>query len=99
DWLKSGKTGGQLHKGTEAFVNDFVRNIEGLKWGFIVYKNALEGGDVYSASLRSVGDVRDVSKIAGSLGGGGHKPAAGAKFEATSVEDALNKVRSAIASS
>ena len=99
EWIGSGKTGAQLHKGTEAFVNDFVRNIGGRKWGFITYRNTLERGDTYSVSLRSLGNMKDVSRVAVALGGGGPRPAAGAKFEAASVEDAVAKVKAAIASS
>jgi nanoRNase/pAp phosphatase (c-di-AMP/oligoRNAs hydrolase) len=40
--------------------------------------------------------VKDVSAIAASLGGGGHKGAAGAKFEAPSLESAISKVKAAI---
>ncbi|HET7827540.1 MAG TPA: DHH family phosphoesterase [Candidatus Saccharimonadales bacterium] len=97
DWLASGKTGAQLHKGTEAFLNDFLRNIGGRQWGFITYRHPLEKAKVYSASFRSVNGVKDVSKLAASLGGGGHTGAAGAKFEAESVEDAIEKVKQAIA--
>lgn len=95
EWLAKDKSA-QLHKGTEAFVNHFIRNIGGRKWGFIVYKNILQGGNIYSASFRSIGDAKDVSLIAASLGGGGHKPAAGAKFEAANVTDAIAKVTAAI---
>jgi phosphoesterase RecJ-like protein len=96
DWIMSGKTGAQLHKGTEAFVNNFVRNIGGRKWGFITYKNILEAGDIYSASFRAVNGTKDVSKIASALGGGGHKGASGAKFEAASVSQAIDKIKAAI---
>jgi phosphoesterase RecJ-like protein len=99
DWLKNGHTQAELQKATGVFLDDYIRNIGGRKWGFIVYKNTLQGQDFYSASFRAANQIKDVSVIAGKLGGGGHKPAAGAKFEATSVEDALTKVRSAIASS
>jgi bifunctional oligoribonuclease and PAP phosphatase NrnA len=96
DWVNRGKTGAELHMGTEDFVNQYLRNIDGRKWGFIVYKNVLSNEDEYSASFRSVGGAKDVSEIAGRLGGGGHKPAAGAKFQAGSVEQALKIVHKAI---
>jgi phosphoesterase RecJ-like protein len=97
-WLENGKTGAELHKGTEIFVNDYVRNIDGRKWGFIVYRNTLSGENVYSASFRSVSGAKDVAEIAAKLGGGGHKPAAGAKFEAGSVEAAIELVKQTISS-
>jgi phosphoesterase RecJ-like protein len=93
EWIAGGKSGAQLHKGTEGFVNNFIRNIDGRLWGFIVYRNVLQGDNVYSASFRSTADAKDVSLLAAALGGGGHKPAAGAKFEAKSVEQAVEKIK------
>ena len=49
-----------------------------------------------SVSLRSVYESTDVSQIANKLGGGGHKPAAGAKIEAKNLEEAIQKVQDAI---
>jgi len=95
-WLKTGKTPAELNHGTGAFVNDFIRNIAGRKWGFIVYKNVLHGDDMYSVSLRAVGDAKDVAKIAAQLAGGGHKPAAGGKVQAKSVDEAIDKVKEII---
>jgi phosphoesterase RecJ-like protein len=95
-WLNSGKDGASLHKGVETFVNEFIRNIGGNRWGFITYRNPMHGVNIYSASFRSVGDAKDVSAIAASLGGGGHKPAAGAKFEASSIQDALVQIKDKI---
>lgn len=95
-WLNSGHTQAQLQRATGIFLDEFVRNIDGRQWGFIVYKNTLQGDNYYSVSLRAVGDVKDVSLIANQLGGGGHKPAAGAKFTAASVEEALQKVKQAV---
>ncbi len=88
-----------LNTAAGIFVNEFIRNIDDRKWGFILYLNPLAGENTYSVSLRSRSDAKDVSKIANMLGGGGHKPAAGAKVEANSVEEALQKVQQAISSS
>ena len=96
DWLRKGRTYPALQLSTGVFLDDFIRNIDDRQWGFIVYMNKLQGDGVYSVSLRAVNGVKDVSLIASSLGGGGHKGAAGAKFEASSVEDALAKVKTAI---
>ncbi|HSW78762.1 MAG TPA: DHH family phosphoesterase [Candidatus Babeliales bacterium] len=96
NWSESGKDGAGLHKGVEIFVNGFIRNIGGNLWGFIAYCNPLHGDKIYSASFRSVGDAKDVSAIAVSLGGGGHKPAAGAKFAAGSIDDAISKIKDKI---
>lgn len=96
-WLADGKTPESLHKATELFINKYVRNIEGRKWGFIVYRNELYGPGVYSCSLRAVSEVKDVSRIAAKLHGGGHKPAAGGRIYAKSVEQAISQAKVAIA--
>jgi phosphoesterase RecJ-like protein len=95
-WLSGGHANAHLQRGTNTFLNSYIRNIDGRNWGFIVYKNTLEGDGIYSVSFRSQAGQPDVSLIAGKLGGGGHKPAAGARFEATSVDDAIRKVDEAV---
>lgn len=95
-WLSSGKSQAQLQKGTNVFLNGYIRNIEGRQWGFITYKNTLEGADRYSVSFRAQGGTQDVAAIAVQLGGGGHKPAAGAKIKATNVKEAIASVKEAI---
>jgi nanoRNase/pAp phosphatase (c-di-AMP/oligoRNAs hydrolase) len=37
-----------------------------------------------------------VSRVAVSLGGGGHKPAAGAKLKAESIREAVERVKQAV---
>lgn len=96
-WLADGKTPESLHKATELFINKYVRNIEGRKWGFIVYRNELYGPGVYSCSLRAVSNAKDVSKIASKLHGGGHKPAAGGRIYAKTVQQAISQAKIAIA--
>jgi len=81
------------------FIGHFIRNFENNHWGFIVYPEMVNGQKVYSASFRSVSGQKNVAKIAGKLGGGGHEPAAGAKFEADNIDQALGKVKKAIQSS
>lgn len=88
----------ELQRGTGEFLNTYIRNIEGRKWGFIAYRNTLQGDNIYSISLRSVNGVKDVASIANSLNGGGHKAAAGAKEKASNVQEAIDKVKAAIAS-
>lgn len=95
----SGLTSLKLQRPTNAFMNNYIRNIGGRRWGFIVYKNSLQGDNYYSVSFRSQGGSPDVASIATALGGGGHKPAAGAKFQAASVDDAINKVKTVIGQS
>lgn len=95
-WLEQGNSMASLNTAAGFFVNDFVRNIDDRKWGFLAYLNPLAGKSIYSVSLRSRPDVKDVSLIANKLGGGGHKPAAGAKIQAKSLEEAIQFVQEAI---
>ena len=96
DWLRGGHSPQQLQRPTNSFLNNYIRNIEGRRWGFIIYKNVLQGEDCYSVSFRSQAGVPDVSAIAAKLGGGGHKPAAGAKFESSSLQEAIQTANKAI---
>jgi bifunctional oligoribonuclease and PAP phosphatase NrnA len=98
NWIESGYSHIELQRPTGIFLNNYIRNIGGRSWGFIVYKNVLQGENIYSASFRSQGGSPDVAELARALGGGGHKAAAGAKFEAKSVDEAINKVKAAISS-
>ena len=83
----------------DIFTDQFLRNFEKNDWGFIVYPELASGANIYGASFRSLNGSPDVSELAAKLGGGGHKSAAGAKFEATSIEDALKKVEDIISDS
>ncbi len=96
NWVEGGKTQIELQRSTGNFLDEYIRNIGGRKWGFIVYKNTLQGEKYYSVSLRSISGVKDVSVIANRLGGGGHKPAAGAKFEAENIKEAIEKIKQVI---
>lgn len=95
EWTKAHKPAA-LQVGTGVFLDEFIRNIGRRPWGFIIYRNTLQGDNIYSASFRALSGAKDVSQIALKLGGGGHKPAAGAKFEANSVQQAINKVKQVI---
>lgn len=98
EWSKTHSLA-ELQIATGVFLDEFIRNIDGHQWGFIVYRNILQGNNIYSASFRAVSGTKDVAQIAQKLGGGGHKPAAGAKFEAGSVQEAIDKVKQVIAGS
>lgn len=82
----------------DLYKAQFLRNIEGRSWGFLIYRDVLAEDSVYSVSFRAQTGAKDVSAIARALGGGGHKPAAGAKIECPSIEEALAKVKAAITS-
>lgn len=75
---------------TEGFVN-FGRAVEGVEVS-ILFKET--GEDQYKLSFRSKGDI-NVAMIAQSLGGGGHKNAAGCKLRG-SLTEVKQKVISAI---
>jgi len=96
-WEESGKDYEELKMGVSNFVNIYIRNIDERRWGFVIYKDLAAGNNIFGASFRSVSGVKNVAEIANRLGGGGHKPAAGAKFEAESADDAVSRVVSAIA--
>ncbi len=85
-----------LKNGCDVFNNGYMRYIGGSQWGFIVYPEIGQLPKLYSVSFRSAAGIRDVSEVAARLGGGGHKPAAGAKIEASSVQAALNIVKAAL---
>ena len=63
----------------DIFGGQFLRNIEQNFWGFVVYPELQSADKSYSVSFRAVSGGVDVARIAASLGGGGHKEAAGAK--------------------
>jgi len=96
DWLKEGKSLDSLGTAKGAFLDKYIRNIDGRVWGFVVMKDPRVGDDWYNISLRAVADTVDVAAIAARLNGGGHKPAAGGKVQAANVQAAIKKVQAAI---
>jgi phosphoesterase RecJ-like protein len=98
-WAQSGKSPVQLNTAAGIFANEYVRNIDGRPWGFVAYRNLVAGDNAYSVSFRSQSGAKDVSKIANSLGGGGHIPAAGARVIAKDVRAVIEKVKKAITTS
>ena len=95
-WEGKARPLSSLKSACEFFVNQFIRNFENNQWGFIIYPDVVTGAGHYCVSLRSVGDVVDVSAMAAKLGGGGHKPAAGVKIKATNIQEALKIIKDAI---
>lgn len=91
-WQQSGKDPIDLKSGAAVFVNQFIRNIKPNSWGFLVSREVIASEHNYSVSFRAEGGTKKVSDLAKKLGGGGHESAAGAKFHAESVLDAVNKV-------
>ncbi|KAJ50039.1 c-di-AMP phosphodiesterase-like protein [Clostridium tetanomorphum] len=70
---------------------DELLNITGIHTSFVFVKI---GGEVF-ISGRSLGDI-NVQVLLESLGGGGHMTMAGAKLKSVSVEEAVEKLESAI---
>jgi phosphoesterase RecJ-like protein len=99
EWQKAEKPLTDLKNGVEFFVGHIIRNFENNQWGFVVYPDYVAGDDCWGVSFRSLSGIKDVSALARQLGGGGHKPAAGAKVQAGSVNEVIQKVKSAIAGS
>lgn len=73
-------------------VANFLEQLEGTK--IIAIFEEREGG-VVKVSLRSNGSETDVEKIAKSLGGGGHKKAAGLEYKG-GLKEAMAAVRKAV---
>ncbi|HVS79111.1 MAG TPA: DHH family phosphoesterase [Candidatus Saccharimonadales bacterium] len=96
DWLARGKPLDAIHEGFDIYLHNFIRNIEGRYWGFAIYPDPRAPVKTYSVSFRSLQGRVDVSVFARKLGGGGHKPAAGAKVEAGSVDEVLASVKDVI---
>lgn len=85
-----------IKQGVDNYVNNYLRNIENRGSGFVVYQDLNNPKKAYKVSFRSLPDKHDVAEIAGRLGGGGHKPAAGASVEAQTLDEAIDKVKQAI---
>ncbi|HSX18082.1 MAG TPA: DHH family phosphoesterase [Candidatus Saccharimonadales bacterium] len=96
EWAKSGKDPSAIQSACGHFVDQYLRNIENRYWGFVIRPDPIAGPKHYSVSFRSTGGKMNVAAIAKRVGGGGHKPSAGAKFEASDIEDAIKKVKQAI---
>jgi phosphoesterase RecJ-like protein len=95
-WQDNSRPADAIHEGFDIFLHNFLRNIEGRFWGFAVYPDQNAKVKTYSVSFRSLQGRVDVSQYARKLGGGGHRPAAGAKIETDSVENALASVKAAV---
>lgn len=66
----------------DGFV-EYARNIKGVEIGIFIKQKT---DNEYKVSLRANSDA-DMSEIAGVFGGGGHKGAAGCRFENTTIEE------------
>lgn len=73
---------GTLPGDTENFIN-YPRSISSVKVAAFIKENH---GNVVSVSLRSKGSDVDVTEVAGTFGGGGHRNAAGFKLRDADVD-------------
>ena len=79
---------------TDEFIN-YPRSIKGVEAAVFIKQN-IRDDDVVNISFRSNGNI-DVNKIAGSLGGGGHKKASGCRLYCT-LDEAYEKIIERISS-
>jgi len=60
-WVSNNKDFEELKLGIAHFVNEYIRNIDGRHWGFVVYKDIRSGDDIYGVSLRATGGTVNVA--------------------------------------
>ena len=70
-------------------LTPYLSSVAGTRFGILVTEK--EPGS-YRISFRAKDDSIDVSKIAQTLGGGGHKAAAGARIDTTDMETAVEMI-------
>jgi phosphoesterase RecJ-like protein len=86
--LDTYKDFGEYPYAKEDVANLFFPIVKGTDFGIVMVETS---ENVLSVSFRSRSGF-DVSKIAKEVGGGGHKPAAGARIEGMPFQEAVNKV-------
>ena len=86
--LATYKDFGEYPYAKEDVANLFFPIVKGTDFGIVMVETS---DKVLSVSFRSRSGF-DVSKIAKEVGGGGHKPAAGARIEGLPFQEAVNKV-------
>jgi len=79
-----------VESASEFIVNNILRYIYGVHWGFTVTKGRTE--NKYKISFRSTNGYQKVRKFAEELGGGGHDLASGADTEAPDIQTAVDRV-------
>jgi len=89
--LNNNLTQNNRKDGIMKFMNGILKKLDGINWGFII-KESLDNKNHFHASFRSKQNTKDVSKIAISLGGGGHYSSSGANIKANRIENAVNLV-------
>jgi bifunctional oligoribonuclease and PAP phosphatase NrnA len=82
-------------RGTHMYINSYAKAINGVGLGVLVHKDMVREG-YYKGSFRSTPISADCVVLTQTLGGGGHKTAAGFRFEASSLEEAKNRIKHVI---
>jgi phosphoesterase RecJ-like protein len=72
-------------------LTDYIRTLKGTDFGVVIIE---ESPGICRLEFRSRHPTFDVSVLAVKLGGGGHKNAAGARIENTTIEEVKNNVLS-----
>ena len=84
---------GALESDSEGII-DHIRAVEGTAVAVLI-RELLERPGVHKVSLRATDGNVDVSKIARSLGGGGHRQAAGATSD-LALEDLIGRIQAGV---
>lgn len=79
------------------FVNQYIRDVEPNKWGFVLIPSFDTSKNIYRGSFRAVENSVDTSVLARLMNGAGHKGASGFKLKAEDIEEALDVVHNVIA--
>jgi len=83
DWKKIDYPDGK------SFSAHYFQNVKDTDLGFLVVQ---EGKNDFNVSFRGRASWVDSSELAGKFGGGGHKVAAGARFQDESLDGALERI-------
>jgi phosphoesterase RecJ-like protein len=86
------------NRASSMYLNDFMRSIDGVGWGFLIKESMNRKGE-FKVSFRSTNLSRPVNDIAELFGGGGHKNAAGGvEFKDSSMEEVIKTILEGIRS-
>ncbi|MBN1374094.1 DHH family phosphoesterase [Candidatus Dojkabacteria bacterium] len=97
NWFKETKgTKYEAGEANHSYVHTYLRAANGNKWGFTITPHT-DNKKTFRVSFRADNAAGiDTSIFSKALGGGGHKPASGAEFEAKDIKEAIKKVKQII---
>ncbi len=90
DKQPEGKKLASIRRASGFIINNVLRQIQGVHWGFTVKPSNKENN--WELSFRSTSGYQTVRKFAEELNGGGHDLASGAGTEAKTIEEAIDNV-------